>query len=88
MQEVIEKLVPSFVIEMTPVHRYDLSVSLFKDSRQEFKVTADTLMVRFSKFRAVLTQKEAASFTERDLELQRKIFELYPKDRSTPLPWL
>lgn len=87
IEEMKEALMPPFQIEMTPLHTSDTDLSLLIDSRQEFKVAADTLTARLSRFRAVLTQREAAAFTAKDMELRKKIFELYPKDRITPFPW-
>jgi len=51
------------------------------------KVSADTLSAMLSRFRALLYQKEAAPFTARDMELRKKVLELYTRDRSTPFLW-
>jgi len=88
MEEMKEKLEPAFQIEMTFLRSADMDdLSLLKDSRQEFKVAADTLIARLSSFRALLAQREAAPFTERDMELRKKILELYPRNRPSPFPW-
>jgi hypothetical protein len=55
---------------------------------RELKLKADTLQAYLSTQRAVLFQRERKPFTKRDVELRRRIFEIYPRDRSTPLPWL
>jgi len=55
-------------------------------SREKLRVKADTLGVNLAPERAVLYQSEAGLFTPRDVELRRRILELYPRDRSTPFP--
>jgi hypothetical protein len=62
-----------------PFHGYNL---------RELKVKADTLGAFLSVKRAVLFQREKKPFTKRDVELRKKIFEIYTKDRQTPLPML
>lgn len=49
-------------------------------------MAANTLVALLSPARAVLYQKEPSAFTARDMELRRKILELYPRSRVTPLP--
>lgn len=61
--------------------------SLYKNARDETLVKADTLGAYISRFRAVLFQRERAPFTSRDLELRRRILEVYPRDRPSPFPW-
>ena len=68
-----------------PTGRSD--ASLYTDDRMEIIVSADTLTAYLSLFRAVLNQKESASFTEKDLELRKKVREIYTHDRPTPFPW-
>jgi len=63
-------------------------LSFLKDERDELRVSADTLSVILSRLRAVLYQKEAAPFTARDVELRKRVLELYPKNRETPFPLL
>lgn len=60
---------------------------MFKEHREELKVVADTLKSLLSPKRAVLYQREPAPFTVKDMELRRRILELYPRDRITPLPF-
>ena len=57
------------------------------DEKEQLIVKADTLIARLSLFRAGLSQKKVATFTERDLELRKKVFALYPRSRPTPFPW-
>jgi hypothetical protein len=53
--------------------------------RDEIKVKADTLTVSISRMKAVLFQKNAVPFTEKDVLLRKKIFEMYP--RISPFPF-
>ena len=62
-------------------------ISLYRDLRDEVEVEADTLQALLSPFRAVLNQKEAKSFTVRDMELREKVMKMYPQGRPTPFPW-
>jgi hypothetical protein len=67
-----------------PTGRVDLAV--FKDFREELKIEADNIKAFLSPQRAVLFQKEPAPFTAKDMELRKRILELYPRDRITPIP--
>ena len=77
----------SFIAEMNTKPSTELEMSLLKNERSELKVSAYTLTVILSKFRAVLYQKDATPFTTRDVELRKKILELYPRNSPTPFPW-
>ena len=61
--------------------------SMYKDEREELKVTADTLTAFLSAFHVVLSQKTAAPFTSKDVALRKQILEMYPQSRPTPFPW-
>ena len=87
LKKVSEDLSQSFSVEMTIGPRDKQEISLHKDERNELKVSADALSAMLSRFRAVLYQKEAAPFTTRDMELRKKILELYSHNRPTPFPW-
>lgn len=65
--------------------RYEFS--LFPEARREILVMADTLKAYISRFRAVLFQRDRAPFTPRDMELRRRLLEVYPRDRPSPFPW-
>lgn len=52
--------------------------------REKIKIKADTLTVRLSPFRAILYQREPERFTEKDMELRKRILELYPRSKSEP----
>ena len=74
--EVIELFVPSSYWEM----------ALFPYHREHLQVRADNLSARLAHMRAVLYQREWAPFTERDVQLRRRIREIYGRDLITPLP--
>ena len=61
-------------------------MALFPYHREHLRVRADNLSARLAHMRAVLYQKNWAPFTERDVELRRKIREIYDRDLITPLP--
>jgi hypothetical protein len=61
--------------------------SLFPEARREILVNADTLKAYISMFRTVLFQRDRAPFTPRDMELRRRLLEVYPRDRPSPFPW-
>ncbi len=65
---------------------YELELTLRMDERDELLVKSETLTAFLSPFRAVLSQKKPAPFTSKDMELRKRIIELYPKERPTPLP--
>lgn len=88
LKGVSEDLSGLFHVEMFVPPSDERELVFKKDVRRELKVSADTLTARLSAFRAVLSQKEAAPFTARDLELRKKVLELYPRSRPTPFPWL
>ena len=56
-----------------------------RDERDELWVYADTLMAMLRFYSAGLYQKKAAAFTQRDVALRKKVFALYPRNRSTPV---
>jgi hypothetical protein len=87
LKEVADELGKEYTVTAVTAKKEGVEISLYKDQRDELKVAADTLTALISPFRAVLSQKERAPFTERDMALRKKIFELYPRDRPTPFPW-
>lgn len=86
LKEIARELGGVFSIEPLKMPRNDRELSLLKDMREELRVKADTLGAMLSPVRAVLFQREAAPFTARDMELRRRVLELYPRDRPTPFP--
>ena len=87
LEKIAEDLRAPFSVKKIDWPRDERDLSLLKDERAELEVKADTLTARLSYFRALLTQKEAAPFTEKDEELRRRVTEIYPRDRPTPFPW-
>jgi len=77
-----------FTVEEVKTFESDRDMTLYRGHREELKATADSLTVLLSRTRAVLYQREATPFTERDMELRGRILELYPRGRVTPLPLL
>ena len=72
----------------TKIYPHDeIELTLRKDENEEVIVRADTLTAMLSVFRAVLSQKQVAPFTDRDMELRKKVLEAYPRSRPTPFPW-
>ena len=86
LKEVATILGGSFGVKTMNMPGDNRELSLYKDMREELKVKADTLGAILSPIRAVLYQKEQEPFTVRDVELRKKILELYPRDRPTPFP--
>ena len=62
--------------------------SIHIENVKELRVKADTLSAFLSPTRAVLSQKERAPFTRKDLKLREKVLEIYPHSRPTPLPFM
>ena len=52
------------------------------------ELKADTLNAFISLAGAVLFQKERTPFTHRDMQLRKRILEIYPRNRPTPFPFL
>ena len=86
LKKAYDKLKETFQVGPFPTHRPHSS--FFVDNPEEIRVTADTLMALLSPFRAILNQKEAKSFTPKDMKLRATVFEMYPQTRPTPLPML
>jgi len=85
LEKVANELARSFKVERIENPDEDTDISPYLGERLKLKITADTLAASLSPIRAVLYQKEPAPFTERDLQLRKKIFDLYPRGSSTPL---
>lgn len=89
LEKLAMKLKERFTLVGTTIfgRKEESELALLKGAREEIAVKADTLSVRLSAYRAVLSQKEKAPFTQKDMELRETILNLYPRDRPTPLPW-
>jgi len=87
LEEVAGELGKYFQVELFEMPTDERDIAISRDDREGLKVRADTLCARLSPYRATLYQREAAPFTKRDLELRRRLLELYPRDRPTIFPW-
>jgi hypothetical protein len=84
LKEFARELKTKFIVEeiyMPEKGFFDVDEFPFSE-RERLRVEADTLTVRLSPFRAVLFQRKLESFTEKDMELRKRILELY--SRSSP----
>jgi hypothetical protein len=88
LDEISEDFQDEYDVVMKSMIADELEMAIHKDDRNELKVQSDTINAFLSPFRAVLSQKETKALTMRDLELRKKVIELYPRNRPTPLPWL
>ena len=86
LDEVRKDLETQFEVTELFVPSSNWEVALFPYHREHLRVRADNLSARLAHMRAVLYQKNWAPFTERDVELRRKIREIYDRDLITPLP--
>lgn len=87
LSKISKELSPKFSVEMASLPSDKMEIALHKDERNELKVKSDTLIAYLSPFRAVLSQKQPSPLTSKDMELRKKIIELYPRERPTPFPW-
>jgi len=87
MKEAAKDFDEHFSVETMIPPTGDFDLAMFKEHREELKVSADTLRAFLSPKRAVLYQKHNSPFTSNDLELRKRIIELYPRDRVSPLPF-
>ena len=83
-----EELGGRFEVEWFSIERTKEEFSLFKGESVELKVRAETLRAFVSSLRAVLYQKERASFTPRDMGLRETLLKWYPRKRMSPMPFL
>jgi hypothetical protein len=85
LKEVARELKTKFIVEdINMSERGSFDVDQFPFSEREMvRVKADTLAARLSPHRAVLFQRKLEPFTERDMELRKRILELYPRSRPT-----
>lgn len=88
LEEAAEELGEKFSVRLVRIPWDDMLVSLDQSMNEELRVRADTLRAFLTPFRVILFQKEAAPFTARDMELRKRMMELYPRDRPTPFPFM
>ena len=55
---------------------------------RELRVKADTLSAFLLPSRVVLSQRERAPFTGRDMRLRERVLEIYTRSRPTPFPMM
>jgi hypothetical protein len=82
-----DELKTRYNVEKRKYSQMEGEISIYKGERDEVVVQADTLMAHLSAVRGVLSQKEVKPFTQKDLELRKRVLEIYPRDRPTVLPW-
>ena len=76
LTEVTRELKGKFKVEKLSLPNGDRQI--WHDDKEAIRVVADTLRARLSLYTAFLYQKETAPFTERDVDLRKRIFKLYP----------
>jgi hypothetical protein len=87
LEKVFAGLGDEFDVKMMSMPGTKYEMAIHKDDRSELEVKSDTLIALLSSFRAVLSQREPAPFTPRDMELRKRVIKLYPRERPTPFPW-
>lgn len=87
LKGVSEELCVEFSVGTIETPKSDIDLTILKDERYELEVNADTLTTLLSRFGAVLSQRESAPLTEKDIKLRQTILELYPRNTPTPFPW-
>jgi len=87
LDSLAEELSVDYDVRHLNLPSYELELAYRKDDRDQYLVKSDTLTVFLGPYRAVMSQKKAAPFTPKDMELRDILFRLYPFNRSTPLPW-
>ena len=87
LNRVTKEFKNKFEVKKIEFPRDNVEISLYKTDRDELLVKSDTLIASLSGFRAVLTQKEPKPFTQKDMDLRKKILEKYPRERPTPFPF-
>jgi len=88
LSKVAEKLIGKFEAKIVTMTWDDREISIDDDLRTELRVKADTLAAFLSTLKVVLFQREPAPFTARDMELRKRMLELYPRERPTPFPFM
>lgn len=88
LKKLVEELRTQFsVVKLPKPEEKEADLSLSRKVRGVVEVKADTLSAFLSAYRAVLSQKEKAPFTESDRQLRKTVLALYPHARPTPFPW-
>jgi hypothetical protein len=87
VDKLAKELSEEYDVKAIPDHGWDLELTYMKEMRDRYLIKADTLTVFLSIFRVVMTQRKPAPFTAKDVELRKRMLELFPKERPTFLPW-
>jgi hypothetical protein len=87
IDKLYDELKNQFKVEEKKHTPTEADASLYRGQRDEVIVHADTLTGNLAMFHAVLSQKETKPFTQKDLDLRKRVIELYPHERPTPFPW-
>jgi len=88
LHKVAKELSGKFEAKMVTIAWGDMEISVSDDMREELRIEADTLSAFLSILKVVLFQREPAPFTARDMELRKRMMELYPRERPTPFPFM
>lgn len=86
LEQVEKEMSQDFKVVKTGLPPEELELTLHKNERVELIIKSDTLTATISNVRAYITQKERTPFTPKDMKLRKKIIELYPRTRPSPLP--
>jgi hypothetical protein len=85
LESLSKRLSENYDVKKLDMPRYELVLSMRKDHLDEYLVKSDTLSVFLAPTKAVMSQKKAAPFTNKDLELRNRIKKHYPaRARSEP----
>ena len=76
LKEVARELKRKFSVEQLNLPNIDRQI--WHDDKEAIKVVVDTLRARPSPYTAFLYQKVSVPFTEQNVDLQKRIFELSP----------
>ena len=68
-----------------PVPHPLFDFSFFRDEREGYKVTSDTLYAFIHPLKAMMYQLEPLAFTGKDIKLREIILKYYSRIRATPL---
>ncbi len=82
-----QELSEEYEVKAIPDYGWDLELTYHKEMRDRYMIKSDTLTVFLSIFRVVMTQRKPAPFTAKDVELRKRMLELFPEERPTFLPW-
>jgi len=81
--EVAQDFLKDFTVKFIVLPTFDTDLTLRTDKRYKLQVNADTLVAFLAGTRATLSQKTPAPFTRKDIQLRRKILDLYPRSRPS-----